>query len=166
MIYVELLKALYGMLNSSLLWYKKFRGDLEEYRFKLNNYDPCIVNKMVNGKLLTIRFHIDDIMSSHMDSKVNDMFLVWLNEMYGQHREVKGKCGLVHDYLGMTFHFDNGEVKIDMVDYVKDMLEEFLVKFSSKDTRIGTPAGVDLFKEDTSKKLNKKREGTIPQNSS
>ena len=53
-IYVELMRALYGMINASLLWYKKFRGDLEGIGFTFNNYDPCVANKLVNGKSLTI----------------------------------------------------------------------------------------------------------------
>ena len=81
-LYVELLKALYGMLSASLMLYKKFRKDLEDYGFTFNDYDPCVVNKVVNGKMLTIRYHVDDIMSSHVDSKVNDEFLMWLNKMY------------------------------------------------------------------------------------
>ena len=29
-LYVRVLRALYGMLMSAMLWYNKFRGDLEE----------------------------------------------------------------------------------------------------------------------------------------
>ena len=30
------------MLIASLLWYKKFCDDLEEYGFEFNPYDPCV----------------------------------------------------------------------------------------------------------------------------
>ena len=76
--------------------------------------------------------------------------------MYGKHGEVKGTRGLVHDYLGMKFIFGDGDVKIDMVEYVQQMLNDFPVKFNKKDLNVMTPAGIDLFKEDVSKKLNKK----------
>ena len=46
---VQVLKALYGMLQSSLLYYKKFVKDIEEIGFELNPHDPCVANKMVNG---------------------------------------------------------------------------------------------------------------------
>ena len=46
-IYVRLKKALYGILRSSLLFYRKLRGELEAYGFKINPYDPCAGNKMV-----------------------------------------------------------------------------------------------------------------------
>ena len=36
MLYVRLSKALYGLLESALLFYKKLHGELEEYGFKVN----------------------------------------------------------------------------------------------------------------------------------
>ena len=42
-----------------------------------------------------------------------------------------------------------------MTEYVKNMLEEFPVKFNDYG-KVASPAGVDLFKEDLSKKLNEK----------
>ena len=41
-LYVKVLQALYGMLISAMLWYNKFRSDLENIRFKFNPYDPCV----------------------------------------------------------------------------------------------------------------------------
>ena len=104
-IYAEVLQALYGMLVAALLWYKQFRSDLETIGFEFNPYDPCVANRMVNGKKHTMRFHVDDLMSSHMEAKVNDQFLVWLNKKYGGYGAVKATRGKRHDYLGMTLDF-------------------------------------------------------------
>ena len=90
-IYVVVLKALYGMLIASLLWHQKFREDLESIGFKFNIYDPCVANRMINNKQHTTRFHVDDILSSHVDSEVNDGFLQWLNKKYGSLKEVSAK---------------------------------------------------------------------------
>ena len=57
-LYVQVLKALYGMLIAALLWYKKFRADLEEKGFVFNPYDPCVANKTVNGKQQIGRAHV------------------------------------------------------------------------------------------------------------
>ena len=38
---------------------------------------------------MTVRFHVDDCMSSHVEKKANDELLEWLNHMYGRHGEVK-----------------------------------------------------------------------------
>ncbi len=81
-IYMLMNMALYGMIFSSLLYYKKFRRDIESIGFKVNQYDPCVANKTVDGKQHTITWHVDDIKSSHVNPKVNDDFQEWLKEKY------------------------------------------------------------------------------------
>ena len=65
-IYVKMLKALYGMLTASILYYKKFVNDLKTIGFKLNPYDPCVANQIVNGMQHTITWHVDDVKSSQV----------------------------------------------------------------------------------------------------
>lgn len=65
-----------------MLWYKKFSGDLDAHGFVFNPYNPCITNEMVSGKQQTIRFHVDDLLSFHVDPKVNDEFYKWMNDNY------------------------------------------------------------------------------------
>ncbi|CAJ1953830.1 unnamed protein product [Cylindrotheca closterium] len=54
-IYVRVLRAIYGMLQSSLLFYNQFQSDLETKGFVFNPYDPCVANKVVDEKQQTIR---------------------------------------------------------------------------------------------------------------
>ena len=144
-IYTVVLRAIYGMLQSSLLWYNQFRGDLEAEGFEFNFYDPCIANKMVNGKQHTIRFHVDDLLSSHVDPKVNDKFAVWLNAKYGSIKPCTIVRGKLHRYLGMLLDFrTDGKVKIRMDEYVQDMLDEFPIKFDES-VKQETPAANDLL---------------------
>ena len=60
-LYLVVERAIYGMLEAGLLWYRKLRGDLEELGFVFNPYDPCVANKMVRGNQHTVRFHVDDV---------------------------------------------------------------------------------------------------------
>ena len=53
-LYVRLLKALYGVLRSALLFYKKLRSDLENVGCVINSHDPCIANKMINRSQMTV----------------------------------------------------------------------------------------------------------------
>jgi hypothetical protein len=64
-IYVRVLKAIYGQLVAALLLYKKIRKELEGEGFKFNPYDPCVANRRIHGSQHTVRFHVDDLMSSH-----------------------------------------------------------------------------------------------------
>jgi hypothetical protein len=157
-IYTQVLMALYGMLVAALLWYKKFRSDLEQQKFEFNPYDPCVANKMVMQKQQTVRFHVDDLKSSHVDTRVNDEFEKWLNKMYGTHGKVKSTRGKVHDYLGMTFDYSqDGKVVIDMSDYIIAMIEDFPYKLKPTDVA-PTPAADDLFAAGDSEKLNKEQQ--------
>ena len=61
MLYVQMNKALYGLLQSALLFYKQLQKDLEGYSFVINPYDPCGANPMINGHQMTVRWHIDDL---------------------------------------------------------------------------------------------------------
>ena len=71
-LYMHIMKAIYGMRVSVMLFYKKLVKDLKQYGFIVNPYDPCVANKIVEGKQLTVSWHVDDLKSSHKDSKVND----------------------------------------------------------------------------------------------
>jgi hypothetical protein len=46
-VYVQVKRAIYGMLISALLFYQKLASDLQQYGFTINPYDPCVANKMV-----------------------------------------------------------------------------------------------------------------------
>ena len=46
-LYLRLKKAMYGLLRSSLLFYRKLRGEIEAYGYKINPYDPYVGKKMV-----------------------------------------------------------------------------------------------------------------------
>jgi hypothetical protein len=45
-LHVKMLKAIYGMLQSSLWYYKKFCKDIESIGFEVNPYDPCVANRI------------------------------------------------------------------------------------------------------------------------
>jgi hypothetical protein len=133
------------MLVAALLWYTDFKGDLEEKGYEFNPYDLCVANKSIDDTLHTVRFHVDDLICSHMDPRTNDEFEVWLNKMYGDHGPVTTTHGNVHDYLGMTFDFSvKGKVMIDMIDYMERMVDDFWTVLKPSDTA-PTPAAEDLF---------------------
>ena len=105
-LYVKLRKALYGCLKSALLFYNKLVGDLQDMGFTVNPYDPCVANKMVRGKQMTICWHVDNLKISHIDSRDVMKMLDILQKKYGKMQTTRWK---VHDYLGMTLDFRLGE---------------------------------------------------------
>ena len=79
---VECLNAVYGTMVAALLYYKKSVKSLVKKGFKLNPYDGCVANKVVNGKQMTIFSHVDDCKISHKSTKVVDDVIVWLRSEY------------------------------------------------------------------------------------
>ncbi len=69
LLYIELSKAIYSLLKSALLFYRKFVKDLKNYKtpFTINPYYPCIANATMNGKQMTITWHVNDLKVSHVD---------------------------------------------------------------------------------------------------
>jgi hypothetical protein len=64
---------------------------------------------------------------------VNDRFEKWLNSKYGNHGKVTATCGKVHNYLGMELDYQKqGELKINLMKYVENMINEFPVKLRLK----------------------------------
>ena len=125
-LYVHITQAIYRMLVSAMLFYCQLTKAWLSYSLELDPYDPCVVNKMVNGEQLTIFWHVDDLKSSHIDPKVNDEFLQWIKDMLGQLGEVKTTQCPPHNYLGMTLDYSvPGQVSINMSDYAKKMVKEF-----------------------------------------
>ena len=64
------LRDTYWCKESALQWYKLYSETLMEKGFKLNSYDRCFVNKLVNGKQCTLVWYVGDSNVSHMKSKV------------------------------------------------------------------------------------------------
>ena len=71
-LYMKLKKALYGCMQSAILWYGTFKNSLEGMGFKINEYDPCVANLKINGKQCTICWYVDDTKILHVDPRVVD----------------------------------------------------------------------------------------------
>ena len=75
---------MYGTLQASLLFWKNLTATLIDWGFEINPYDWCVANKMVNGKQLTIAWHVDDLKLSHMKANVVTNYINNLNEKNGK----------------------------------------------------------------------------------
>ena len=60
-LYLQLQKALYGMMKSALLFYRKLVLELQEMGFEINPYNPCVAHKTVNATQMMIIWHVDDL---------------------------------------------------------------------------------------------------------
>ena len=89
MLYVQMSKALYGLLEGALHFYNKLVKDLEEYGFEINPYGPCVANKTTNRKQMTVTWHVDDLKLSHKEPFQITKFASYLSSIYGVKLTVK-----------------------------------------------------------------------------
>ena len=124
--YVELLKALYGTLRAAWLFWERLQAKLvNDWGFVPNRYDSCMVNKMVNGKQLTMAWHVDNLKVLHEEESALDEFIAMMEKEFGQNAPLSVLCGPVQEYLGMSLDYsERGQVVIKMSDYVKTMLND------------------------------------------
>ena len=123
-IYVLCDKAIYGTMNAALLAYKKLAKLFKSWGMTMNPYDPCVWNKIVKEKQLTILFHIDDILLSHMCANITTLYINKLQKEYGKMDALTVTRGKVHEYLGMTVDWRiAGLVNFSQYDGIKKLLK-------------------------------------------
>jgi hypothetical protein len=135
---VELLKALYGCVESANLWYKLLSSILIADGYIANPLDPCIYNKFVNSLQITVVIYVDDLFVSSNSLEAITSLEVLLKNKF---TDITIRDGLVHSYLGMTWDFSTPKsVSITMEGYIRDLIE-----FASVSGLVKTPATDQLF---------------------
>jgi hypothetical protein len=144
---VRLRKALYGCVESALLWYKHLDGTLKEAGFERNLYDRCLY--VAPG--IHVLIYVDDLFIASESEEKKDKLIKLLREKY---KAITLSEGKIHSYLGMKFNFSSpGQVSITMLNQIEEALQDMDVK------EYATPATNDLFDKQTSnnKLLNKRQ---------
>ena len=117
---------------------------LEKHGFKINPYDRCVANKVINGKQCTIVFYVDDNKISHVDPEVVTSVLTLLKQHFGDLSVTRGKK---HNFLGMDMLFQNdGTVRIEMKEQLQGVIN--LVDPKSLNDKVSSPATKKLFDVD------------------
>ena len=130
-LHVRALNAIFGIMKAALLFYQKFVGDLMDIGFELNPYDPCVANKTINKKQITLVWHVDDIKAGHVEANEVTGMAKWLRKTFKcLFKDGSGNMmlyqGKIHDYLGMNLDYTiKGEVEITMIPYIKEMIQDF-----------------------------------------
>jgi hypothetical protein len=128
---VQCQNALYGTMVASLLCYRKFVKSLTSIGFIINPCDACVANKMINGKQMTICWHVDDLKMSHVMPKAVDKMIKYLRQEHESMFEdgsgaMTVSRGKIHTHLGMKLHFTTTcQVAVTMFDHLDDILTVF-----------------------------------------
>jgi hypothetical protein len=132
------------MMKSALLFYRKLVADLTSIGYTINPYDPCVANKIINGKQMTICWHVDDLFIGHVDPSCVSSLLSWLARRYDTaDKKLNVTRGPRHDYLGMNIDFSSqGSVAFDMIPYINKVFDAFPEKINGV---ASSPASDHLF---------------------
>jgi hypothetical protein len=139
-IVVRLLKALYGLRESALLWFRHLRQSLISIHYKQSIHDQCLFYKTIANQTTYVLVHVDDLLVMAEDAPGLESFYKEFRQCYN---EITISQGESINYLGMSIRSDaaNGEISISQIGYVGQMLERFGISQTSK-----LPCDADLFK--------------------
>ena len=145
-IYVKLLKALYGGVESAKLFFEFLQNILLNYGFKNNNYDQCVYHLVdENKKEMSIGIHVDDLIITSDDDNAIKKFLKYLKSKVF---DIKIHQGNQHNYLGMNIKNCNDYLEIEMISTIKSIIDDWGITKKSK-----IPADEDFFQNSINSKL-------------
>jgi hypothetical protein len=144
-LYVKLKKALYGCVQSAKLWYDKLCYVLMTDGYTKNSYDSCLFNKCVEGKQITVAFHVDDLLVTSENNSAIDELMKMLQNNFAALTINRGNN---HSYLSMNINIDEEGIHLDMRAYIAKCLEGKLTNM-----RTTSPAADDLFDIDEKKTI-------------
>ena len=121
-LYMRVIRAIYGCIEAALQWYKLFKSTLEGKGFILNPYDLCVANKVIEGKQCTIAWYADDCIATHASKDVLKFLSDDMQKHFGKMDIVTGSD---HDFLGMKIKIKDKRIEIDMSKQLKEVIDVF-----------------------------------------
>jgi hypothetical protein len=119
-LYTVLLKAMYGCIQASSLWYKFLKGILEKMGYQMSQMDKCVFRKKVGDRIFILLVYVDDILAL-VDRDEAEKIRKTLGRQFGKiHFEIGKKLS----YLGMEISITESGVTVDMTFYAKKILED------------------------------------------
>ena len=161
---VELDRALYGCIESALLWFKELTTFLATLRLVPNPHDLCVMNRDDAEGQLTVGIYVDDIVMTCKRRETSDELIRALEVKY---KQLKVHRGLTHNYLGMVLDFSTpGLVRIEQSGMILEItrtagLDELQKAHGIKETCVKTPAADYLFSTSTSLPVLSDAEGEL-----
>ena len=152
-LYLRVLRAIYGCLESALLWYNLYSTTLVKLGFELNPYDLCVANKIIDGTQCTIAFYGDDNKLSHKDPAVVRKVIKDIEKHFGK---MTVEEGTHFNFLGMNIKMrTDKKIEIEMKNQIREAINWFGEEINEKPS---TPANKNLFgTSKDSKELDEKK---------
>jgi hypothetical protein len=118
-LYMLLLKAMYGCIQASALWYEPIKSFILELGYKCSKTDRCVFRKRVGNRVSILLLYVDDILAQ-VDKREVKRLRVHLKKRFG---EVQFEIGEKLSYLGMQINIKDEGTTVGMSFYIKKLLE-------------------------------------------
>lgn len=119
---LKLKRAIYGLKQSSLVWYEKVKDCLCNLGFKISNLEPCLFTK-INGNIkIIVTVYVDDFLIFSNCAKETEN----LKNVLSSEFKLKD-LGSVRRYLGMRIDVNKkcSTITVDQQEYIEQLLSRF-----------------------------------------
>jgi hypothetical protein len=140
-LYARMLKAMYGCVQASLLWYKLLVQVLESIGFKVSEVDRCVMRLVVGDVVNIILIYVDDLLVFATRAVV-DLILQTLKRRFTWLTVEREEMSF--SYLGMQLILSEEKIVIDMQYYLQQILDNV-----SNLVRKAIPGGRETFQVTT-----------------
>ncbi|KAG7301017.1 hypothetical protein JYU34_015390 [Plutella xylostella] len=119
---VKLKRAIYGLKQSSLVWYERVRDYLCKLGFKNSKLEPCLFTKYTEDVKIIITLYVDDFLIFSNCAVETEK----LKAALGSEFKLKD-LGPVRRYLGMRINVDKNcnTITVDQQQYIEQLLSRF-----------------------------------------
>jgi hypothetical protein len=113
-------KALYGLKQAPRTWYSRLDKYLQQAGFKKGSTYSNLYIKVIQGNVLLIEVHVDDIIFGSDDDRLSQKFAKDMQNEF----EIS-LLGELSFFLGLQIHQSNQGIFISQTKYIIEMLKRF-----------------------------------------
>ena len=116
----RLIKAIYGLKQSSRVWNEKLDAALKSFGLKRCDYDPCVYFCRKYDEIIIVTAHVDDLLIFGSNQQLIDSMKKRLSSTFRMK-----ELGKVSQYLGIRVTQTENSISLDQSHYINEILERF-----------------------------------------
>ena len=130
-----LLKAMYGCVQASKLWYTLLTSILRGRGYAVSENDPCVWRRVVDGVIYIILIYVDDLLIFGNQEEMDGLSAL----LTASFSAITMTIGQELSYLGMQIEWTPAGFQVSMEYYIEQMLKDwpgviFRTGLGTKDT--------------------------------
>jgi hypothetical protein len=120
-LYTRMMKAMYGCVQASRLWYEHLTGVLKEAGYKAAGMDECVWRRVDGKETHVIVVHVDDLLIFATKKEMAALKELFIKKFQWITMEVTDKVS----YLGMQINRWDNQVEVGMEFFLTKLLDPY-----------------------------------------